>query len=206
MKIEDLRKLVKRAFPGLGGWQYARFARVVKVYSAQGIDTQLRPLAVVDLVVLDADLARDPLFKGPLRKVTLSAPSVFEYAPPELGDVALISFGYWRADRAIVTGFLHRNRLVKVEPGTWRIAGPMVAALTAKTFVELGSAEDFAVLGSVLIETMVAICDQIELLGAVGNLGAPLGNLATVQANLTQIKLDLPNILSTAVKVGQYGS
>ena len=197
MRIVDFKKLMLRAFPGLGGWHTLRLGQVAAVYPAAGVDTEIRPLAVVDLWPLLPDLSRDPAFLVPLLKISLTTANPYQMALPEVGDVVIFAHAFWRADRAMVLGQLWRNKPVTLAPKVYRVKGPLS--------IELGSAEDYAVLYGQLAERLSELADLIVTASQSDSWGAPNQNLALVEQSAELIKGMVPLIKSPAIKMGTSG-
>jgi len=197
MKIEALRALIKRAFPGLGGWHCIIEAKVLAVYPASGTDTELRPLMVADLMPLDAEGKRDSRYKEPLAKIEISTPHPGLVALPEPGDIALVQFAGWRADKAMITGYRFRGHSIDVTPG--------VTQLKAALGVEIGSAEDSAVLFSKLSTALGHLSAAIEAAASSDSWGSPNQNLVQVQGKLQLADAALAFAESLSVKIGNLG-
>ncbi|MDT8447579.1 MAG: hypothetical protein RRB13_11870 [bacterium] len=197
MNAEVLRTLVKRAFPGLGGWHTIREAKVLAVYAATGTDTAIRPLMVADLQPLDADGKRDESFKHPLAKVALATTHPGIVALPEPGDVALVQFVGWRADKAIVTGYRYRGRNLDLQTGAIQIQG--------RSGIELGSAEDYLVLHDKLLVALKVITGLlVSICQSGGNLGTPLAALSEVKQATEKLETDWDNgVIRSEIKLGK---
>jgi len=193
--VGALKKLMMRAFPGLGGWHVKRYAKILNVYPYQGTERQNPAMVVADLELLTPDLKKDLRFLKPLMRIPLTSGDPWSDSMPTPGAYCLIEHPYWRADQAIVSGYLYTGRKVKTVPGIARLGGGLG--------VELGSAEDAAVLGGILQTQLETLIDLVDQLGAGGTAsGGPLVAYAVVAPLLATLKQALPAMKSTGVKVG----
>ena len=194
----SLRKLIFRAIPGIGGWHVARFGKISRVYESIGPEVQSPAKVVVDLDVLGPDLKRDKRFKKPLMRVMLSSANPYDDTAPEKGRICLYHHPYWRADLAVVTGYLYTGRSVKV-------AEKMVHFQGFSEF-RIGSADDFAVMYGPLQVLLGKLIDSVDKLAQADNWGSPLPNYAVEKPKLAQLKLDLTTLKSNIIKLGKNAS
>jgi len=193
MLLKDLKKLVLRAFPGLGGYQHLYYAKVQKVYEAAGKHSKATPYACCDVQLLAGDFAALPGLNT-LTQIPLHRVSRHIFDPPRPGDLCLLAFPYWRMNQAVLLALMPEGQEVQQKSGVLRLEGA--------DQIEIGSGEDFAVLANKLCDLLTGIMDAIELLGQAGNLGSPLANLATVQQNLANLKNNY-DLIKSNVKLGK---
>jgi len=204
MNLAWLKKLILRLFPGIEDYSKIHVARITRVYTFTGPEVQKAPFAVVDLELLGVDFKKDKRFKRPLKAIRLTTPNHYIQAPPKKGGLVTLAFAFWSPTQAMVLNHIHSD--VDITPGVFKVTGADIAKFTAKQFVFLGSGEDQAVLGSKLNDQLTALCDAIDLLGSVSVFGTPQPKYAEVKIKLDLVKLQLPTILSTQVKVGDNAS
>jgi len=195
MDLGKFRRLIMRAVPGLGGWHVVRFGKVVRVYPAMGTELKSPARVVVDLEVLGPDLKRDERFKKPLMRIPLSSANPYDDTAPERGRICLYQHPYWRADLAVVTGYLFTGRSV-------RVASKMVHFRGFSEF-RVGSAEDYAVLYSELKLRLEELADLIETSSLSDSWGAPNQNLVAVQTEVAAIKTKIALIKAPVIRLGK---
>ncbi len=198
MELSAFKKLMMRAFPGLGGWHVTRYGKIARVYPAMGMEAQNPARVVADIELLGPNLKRDPRFKKPIMRVPLTSANPYDDTPPEKGRICIISHPYWRADQVIITGYLYTGRMVKVEEKTVQFQGAMA--------YKFGSAEDFAALYGPLAKRLNELADLIVTCAQSDSFGAPNQNLTAVQTSADSIKNKVPLVKSPVVKIGLNGS
>ncbi len=180
MNIPDLKKLILRCFPGLAAYRGLQYVEIEKIHQTPGTHTRLKPVACADVALLDSDHNRVENVKT-LTNVCLAASSRHVVDVPRTGDICLLAFPYWRAHTAVVLAVLYDGRAAAPKEGVYQLTGADDVDLQAEKNFSIGSGEDFFVLADVLIEKIEALFDLVLELGQIGNMGAPLGNLASVR-------------------------
>jgi len=191
---KNITALVHREHPEFAGYHVPHYVRILNVYTAPGAHRRNAPIAAVDLRLLDNEMTVRHEIPA-LKQVELLASSPHVVDPPSVGSICVLQFIGGLANAAVVLSCSYEGQQIAPEADKFKLAAPGV---------ELGSAEDNAVLAAKLITELKSITDLLRKIALTGNIGTPLPAYAEVLTvtNLIDTGLDAGSITSD-IKIGK---